>query len=203
LIRFEASLLEPEIWDMAAKSGCRSLYFGLESANERIIKLVKKDTNIDAAITNLTQARRVGIWSHVMGFYGFPSETPEEAQDTTNFLLDNQDKIHSVEMYFFVLYKNAPVFQDTDKYGIQVKEIPENDLAVDYYYTPESGQTIPEAMERYEHFYRDHFDGWALRINAREHVFLYITHFGTNDLPQLYVKNQEEREKLLAPEVMI
>ena len=203
LIRFEDSLLEPEIWDMAAKSGCRSLYFGLESANERIIKLVKKDTKIDAAITNLTQARRVGIWSHVMGFYGFPSETPEEALDTTNFLLDNQDKIHSVEMYFFVLYKNAPVFKDTENYGIQVKENPENDLAVDYYYTPESGQTIPEAMERYEHFYRDHFDGWALRINAREHVFLYITHFGTNDLPQLYVKNQEEREKLLAPEVMI
>jgi hypothetical protein len=28
-----------------------------------------------------------------------------------------------------------------------------------------------------------------MRVNAREHVFLYITHFGTNDLPQLYVKN--------------
>lgn len=203
LIRFEDSLLAPEIWDMAAKSGCRSLYFGLESANERIIKLVKKDTKIDAAITNLTQARRVGIWSHVMGFYGFPSETPEEAQDTTDFLLDNQDKIHSVEMYFFVLYKNAPVFKDMEQYGINVKEIPEHDLAVDYYYTPESGQTIPEAMERYEHFYRDHFDAWALRINAREHVFLYITHFGTNNLPDLYVKNQEERERLLRPEVMI
>ena len=87
LIRFESSLVDPEIWDTAAKSGCRSLYFGLESANERIIKLVKKDTNIDVAIKNLQEAQRVGIWSHVMGFFGFPSETQEEAEDTRRFYM--------------------------------------------------------------------------------------------------------------------
>ncbi|QPJ66402.1 MAG: radical SAM protein [Candidatus Nitrohelix vancouverensis] len=190
LIRFEASLLEPEVWDKAAEAGCRSLYFGLESANQRIIKLVKKDTDIKAAVVNLSEARRVGIWSHVMAFYGFPSETPEEAEDTRRFLLANQDKIHSVEMYFFVLYKNAPVYKNIDDYKIKVTDYPEHDLAMDYYYTPESGLTIEEAMEKYQNFYRDDFDPWAMRINAREHVFLYITHFGVNDLPDLYVKNQ-------------
>ena len=82
LIRFESLLIEPEVWTLAAKSGCRSLYFGLESANERIIKLVQKDTKIDVAIKNLNEAKRVGIWSHVMGFFGFPSETQAEAEDT-------------------------------------------------------------------------------------------------------------------------
>jgi radical SAM superfamily enzyme YgiQ (UPF0313 family) len=203
LIRFEESLLEPKLWDMAAQAGCRSLYFGLESANERIIKLVKKDTKIDVAIKNLTEAKRAGIWSHVMGFYGFPSETPEEAEDTRQFLLAQQERIHSVEMYFFVLYNSAPVFKDTEKYGIQVVENAENDLALDFYYTPESGQTTEEAMKRYESFYQNDFDPWAMRINAREHVFLYITHFGTNDLPQLYVKNNPEAYKDLTPEMML
>ncbi len=202
LIRFESSLLEPEIWDMAAKSGCRSLYFGLESANERIIKLVKKDTKIDAAIINLSEARRVGIWSHVMAFYGFPSETDEEAEDTRRFLLGNQDKIHSVEMYFFVLYKHAPVMAMKDQLKIHVKENPEHDLALDFYYTPESGQTTEEAMDKYQNFYQKDFDPWAMRINAREHVFLYITRNGTNDLPQLYVKNQEKVGQF-EPEVML
>ena len=194
LIRFESQLLEPSVWDMAHKSGCRSLYYGLESANERIIKLVKKDTDIEAAKINLEQAKRVGIWSHVMCFYGFPSETEAEAEDTRKFLLQNRDKIPSVEMYFFVLYKNAPVMFATDEYKIKIKEIPEHDLALDFYYTPESGQTTEEAMARYEDFYRNDFDPWALRINAREHVFLYITHFGTSDLPHLYVKNTPESE---------
>ncbi|MCH8209425.1 MAG: radical SAM protein, partial [Nitrospinae bacterium] len=196
LIRFESQLVAPEIWDAAAKSGCRTLYFGLESANERIIKLVKKDTKIDVAINNMEQARRVGIWSHVMGFFGFPSETQEEAEDTRRFLLDHQDIIHSVEIYFFVLYKHAPVFKTVEDYKIEVQENPEHDLALDYYYTPESGLTITESMKRYDDFYQNDFGPWALRINAREHVFLYITHFGTNDLPQLYLKNNPKAGQL-------
>ncbi len=204
LIRFESQLLEPEIWDFAHKSGCRSLYYGLESANERIIKLVKKDTDIKAAKINLEQAKRVGIWSHVMCFYGFPSETEEEAEDTRRFLIENQHQIPSVEMYFFVLYKNAPVMYQADEYKIDVKVNPEHDLALDYYYTPESGQTTEEAMSRYERFYQEDFGPWALRINAREHVFLYITKYGTSDLPQLYVKNNPEaHDNSLAPEVML
>jgi len=202
LIRFESQLLEPETWDMAHKAGCRSLYFGLESANERIIKLVKKDTDIEAAKINLEQAKRVGIWSHVMCFYGFPSETEAEAEDTRNFLIENQHRIPSVEMYFFVLYKNAPVMFAKDEYKIDVKVNPEHDLALDYYYTPESGQTTEEAMQRYEKFYQEDFNPWAMRINAREHVFLYITKFGTSDLPQLYVKNNPEAHHL-ETEVML
>ena len=204
LIRFESQLLEPEVWDFAHKSGCRSLYYGLESANERIIKLVKKDTDIKAAKINLEQAKRVGIWSHVMCFYGFPSETEEEAEDTRRFLIENQHQIPSVEMYFFVLYKNAPVMYQADEYKIDVTVNPEHDLALDYYYTPESGQTTEEAMSRYERFYQEDFGPWALRINAREHVFLYITKYGTSDLPQLYVKNNPEaHDNSLAPEVML
>ena len=202
LIRFESQLLEPETWDMAHKAGCRSLYYGLESANERIIKLVKKDTDIEAAKINLEQAKRVGIWSHVMCFYGFPSETEAEAEDTRNFLIENQHRIPSVEMYFFVLYKNAPVMFAKDEYKIDVKVNPEHDLALDYYYTPESGQTTEEAMQRYEKFYQEDFNPWAMRINAREHVFLYITKFGTSDLPQLYVKNNPEAHHL-ETEVML
>jgi radical SAM superfamily enzyme YgiQ (UPF0313 family) len=203
LIRFESSLLDPALWDCAWRSGCRSLYFGLESANERIIKLVKKDTRIDAAIKNLEECKRVGIWTHVMGFYGFPTETQDEGEDTRRFLLRNREIIDSVEMYFFVLYRNAPIWKSLDDLRVKVVENPEHDLALDFYYTPENGITIPEAMQRYEDFYKNDFDPWALRINAREHVFLYITRYGTKDLPQLYVKNHPESQAHLAPEVMM
>ena len=114
LIRFESQLLEPEMWDMAHKSGCRSLYYGLESANERIIKLVKKDTDIEAAKINLEQAKRVGIWSHVMCFYGFPSETEEEAEDPRQFLLANQQNPvlpHQLPQLFAVIAFDMEYYQ--------------------------------------------------------------------------------------------
>ena len=97
-----------------------------------------------------------------------------------------------------MLYKHAPVFKAMEDYKIKVVDNPEHDLALDYYYTPETGLKIPEAMNRYESFYQNDFDPWALRLNAREHIFLYITHFGANDLPQLYMKNNPEAQKTAA-----
>ncbi|MDG1843354.1 MAG: B12-binding domain-containing radical SAM protein, partial [Nitrospinaceae bacterium] len=85
---------------------------------------------------------------------------------------------------------HAPVMNMIKQLNMEVKDNPEHDLALDFYYTPKSGQTIEEAMGRYESFYQNDFGPWAMRINAREHVFLYITHHGTNNLPDLYVKNQ-------------
>ena len=32
---------------------------------------------------------------------------------------------------------------------------------------------------------------WAVRVNAREHVFLYISKFGTNQLPQIYAQQTQ------------
>lgn len=69
-------------------------------------------------------------------------------------------------MYFFVLYKHAPVWDMLEETKIKVHENPDHDLALDYYYTPEDGLTIPDAMQRYESFYRDDFDPWALRVNS-------------------------------------
>ena len=41
-----------------------------------------------------------------------------------------------------------------------------------------------------EEFYKNDFQPWAVRVNSREHVFLYISKFGTNKLPQIYAKQQ-------------
>jgi hypothetical protein len=45
-------------------------------------------------------------------------------------------------------------------------------------------------MQLCEEFYRNDFHPWAVRVNAREHVFLYISKFGTNKLPQIYAQQQ-------------
>jgi hypothetical protein len=45
-----------------------------------------------------------------------------------------------------------------------------------------------DAMQLCEEFYQNDFEPWAVRVNAREHVFLYISKFGMNRLPQIYAK---------------
>ncbi len=192
LIRFEETLQDQTIWDLAAKAGCCTLYYGMESANERVLNLMDKHAKRSVIQSNLDQAAKAGIWNHVMAFYGFPGETREEALDTRQFILDNQPQIHSVELFYFVAYRHTPMVRNPDKFGITIHKQEEYDLPLDFYYTlnEPGGISCLDAMQLCEEFYRHDFHPWAVRVNAREHVFLYISKFGTNRLPQIYAGQQ-------------
>ncbi|WP_447972534.1 B12-binding domain-containing radical SAM protein [Nitrospira sp. Kam-Ns4a] len=192
LIRFEESLQDPEIWRLAARSGCCTLYYGMESANERVLGLMDKHVKKSVIERNLREAAKAGIWNHVMAFYGFPGETREEAEETRRFILDNKEYIHSVELFYFVAYRHTPMVRNPEKFGITIHKQEEYDLPLDYYYTlnEPNGIGCLEAMQLCEEFYQNDFEPWAVRVNAREHVFLYISKFGTNRLPQIYVKRK-------------
>lgn len=192
LIRFEETLQDQAVWDLAAKAGCCTLYYGMESANERVLNLMDKHAKKSVIENNLHQAAKAGIWNHVMAFYGFPGETRDEALETRQFVIDNQPVIHSVELFYFVAYRHTPMVRNPDKFGITIHKQEEYDLPLDYYYTLNEpvGISCLDAMQLCEEFYKNDFQPWAVRVNAREHVFLYISKFGTNRLPQIYAQRQ-------------
>ncbi|MBM4119727.1 MAG: B12-binding domain-containing radical SAM protein [Nitrospira sp.] len=192
LIRFEEAL-ETQDLELAAKAGCCTLYYGMESANERVLELMDKHVKQSIIARNLRDAAKVGIWNHVMAFYGFPGETRDEAEDTRRFLLEHKKDIHSVELFYFVAYRHTPMVRNPDKFGITIHKQEEYDLPLDYYYTLNEpvGISCLDAMQLCEDFYKNDFEPWAVRVNAREHVFLYISKFGTNALPQIYAKTKD------------
>ena len=192
LIRFEETLQDQAVWDLAARAGCCTLYYGMESANERVLNLMDKHAKKSVIQNNLHQAAKAGIWNHVMAFYGFPGETRNEALETRQFVLDNQPVIHSVELFYFVAYRHTPMVRNPGKFGITIHKQEEYDLPLDYYYTLNEpvGISCLDAMQLCEEFYKNDFQPWAVRVNAREHVFLYISKFGTNKLPQIYAQRQ-------------
>ena len=59
--------------------------------------------------------------------------------------------------------------------------------------------TCLDAMKMAEEFYQKDFEPWAVRVNAREHVFLYISKYGSNYLPQIYALEAGQKE----PELMV
>ncbi|MEO5631485.1 MAG: radical SAM protein [Nitrospiraceae bacterium] len=193
LIRFEETLQDQEIWDLAAKAGCCTLYYGMESANERVLNLMDKHAKKSVIQRNLHLAAKAGIWNHVMAFYGFPGETRDEALETRQFVIDNQPIIHSVELFYFVAYRHTPMVRNPDKFGITIHKQEDYDLPLDYYYTLNDPSTLSclDAMQLCEEFYKNDFHPWAVRVNAREHVFLYISKFGTNKLPQIYAQQTQ------------
>jgi radical SAM superfamily enzyme YgiQ (UPF0313 family) len=193
-MRFEETLLDEKVWKDVQASGCRYLHFGYESGNQRVLKLMDKATNLDAIQANLRMSSEAGIWNHIMGFFGFPGETKEEAEDSKRFVHDNRAHIHSLGFMTYVLGKYSPVAFEPEKYGVSYYKNPDWDLAMDYYFTLKEGLNIQEALNVFEEFERNHDPKWDLRTCVREYIFLYIDHFGNNNLPQLQMRPDQRTE---------
>ena len=197
-IRFEKSLLDDEVWQDAQDSGCKFLHMGYESGSERVLKLMDKATTTEVIKKSLELSSRHGVWNHIMGFFGFPGETYEDAKFSTKFLEDNKEHVHSIGFGTFDLSKHTPVAKNPEKFGITFYKNPDWDLALDYYFTVKEGLGVEDAERVFEEFERDHYAGWDLKIFIREYVFLYVAHFGTNKLPclQFNIGTQDSQEEL-------
>jgi hypothetical protein len=93
-------------------------------------------------------------------------------------------------MSSFVAYRHSPIVRNPEKFGVTIHKQNEYDMPLDYYYTVNDpfSLTCIEAMDLCDELYRYDFAPWAVRINAREHVFLYVCKFGANNLSQIYAK---------------
>jgi radical SAM superfamily enzyme YgiQ (UPF0313 family) len=59
---------------------------------------------------------------------GFPGETEEEARQTYDFIQYHIDDVFGYQFNAFVLARNSPVWRDPERWGIRMRNKPENDL---------------------------------------------------------------------------
>ena len=140
-------VITAELLQNLSRAGCRMLFYGLETASERMIDHMVKGTQRETMSRILREGTQAGIWNHTFFFFGFPTETVADAQETVNFLYAHQDAVHSAGFGAFVLERYSPAQLDPARFGIKrVLDKPERDLAIYFDYEPESG--IDESMAR-------------------------------------------------------
>jgi anaerobic magnesium-protoporphyrin IX monomethyl ester cyclase len=138
-VRFEKAL-KRELLEGMARGGCLMLLFGLETASQPIMRYMAKGTQLDSMRQVLQDSARAGIWNHTFFFFGFPGETIDHAQETVNFVYEQQQAIHSASPGAFVLERYAPVHRSPETYGIRrVVQDPDKDLAIYFDYEVEDG----------------------------------------------------------------
>jgi radical SAM superfamily enzyme YgiQ (UPF0313 family) len=137
--RFDAAFTD-DLLQRMARGGCRMLLFGLETANERLSAHMDKGVSQPNVQRVLNDSAAAGIWNHTFFFFGFPTETIEEAQDTVNFVYANRKLINSASPGSFVLERYAPAHMWPDRFGItRIIEDPAKDLAIYFDYEAASG----------------------------------------------------------------
>jgi radical SAM superfamily enzyme YgiQ (UPF0313 family) len=85
-----------------ASAGCIRIHYGIESGNQRVVDVLKKNIRLDRVKDVFRETKRLGI--ETLGYFiiGNPTETREEIQDTIRFAREiDPDYVHlSVLMPF-------------------------------------------------------------------------------------------------------
>jgi hypothetical protein len=148
-VRFEKKFT-PELCHDLYRAGCRMLAFGLESGCQRVLDFMNKGITIETASHVLGYTAEAGIWNHVFFFFGFPTETLKEAQETLQFIKNNRDVINSINYGVFRLDRNSEVYKNPQLYQIKVIENAEDELSLTSAYEVASGLSSNEVIEFYK-----------------------------------------------------
>jgi len=186
LLKFE-KVMDEQLFAKMKKAGFAFLMFGLESANDRVLALIDKGTTKEVERDVLMRSHEAGIWNHSFLFFGFPTETRPEAQETIDFLRDNLESIHSFGPGVFLLNRDSSCYQYPEKFSIEkIIEDPEKNIAMNLDFVATEGMSREEAVEMNDICIRmaeEYFQ--SLKIWGtlpREHFLLYIDKFGKEAL---------------------
>ncbi len=192
MLKFESSEKEtPELFDDIYRAGFLMLFFGLESANDRILSVIDKGCDQETERAVLKHSSEAGIWNHLYLFFGFPTEEREEAEDTINFTIENSEVesgiIHSVGQSIFALEKDSAIYHNPSKFKIdRIIQDPERDLSIVFDYEISTGMPREEVLNVYENFdsiIEEHFPSRKIwNYLSREHFLLYLDHYGKEEI---------------------
>ena len=192
MLKFESSEKEsPELFDDIYRAGFLMLFFGLESANDRILSIIDKGCDQETERAVLRHSSEAGIWNHLYLFFGFPTEERAEAEDTIQFTIENSEVesgiIHSVGQSIFALEKDSAIYHNPAKFKIdRIIQDPERDMAIVFDYEINTGMPREEVMDVYENFnsvIEKHFPSRQIwNYLSREHFLLYLDHYGKEEI---------------------
>ncbi|MBI2339904.1 MAG: radical SAM protein [Deltaproteobacteria bacterium] len=81
-----AHCLNKDILKMMKRTGCHTIGIGMESADDQVLKNIKKGTRREIVYNAVKMTREAGIDALVFCVFGFPGETHESMRETLAFL---------------------------------------------------------------------------------------------------------------------
>src|ERR1035438_45310 len=94
------------------QNGCVLMNVGLESANDRILRLMRKGYTVAHAEQVMINMSEAGMALHTYVICSFPTETPEESENTLAFLKKHMQHCHSVYFQDYEAQLATKVFAD-------------------------------------------------------------------------------------------
>jgi len=95
-------------------AGFKNIFFGLETASEKIMKFIKKDETVAQCVEAVKMAKDIGFYVSATFIYGLPGDTHNDRMDCLK--LSKELKLDMVR------YNNATPYPGTELYAIAKSE---------------------------------------------------------------------------------
>ena len=192
MLKFESDSVETvELFENMYRAGFLMLFFGLESANDRILSIIEKGCDQATEKRVLGNSSLAGIWNHLYLFFGFPTEEKHEAQETIDFTVQHGElgdgTVHSIGQSIFSLEKDSAIYHNPTKFQIdKILHDPDRDMAIIFDYEIEKGMSKDEVLDVYESFEKVIESNFPSRniwnYLSREHFLLYLDRYGREEI---------------------
>lgn len=198
--------LTPERAAVLRKAGAVACALGVESGNERVLRLIDKGAPPAVVSDVIDRLSGAGIAAEAMCFTEFPTETHEEACETLDFLAEHEDKLAVYIVGEFGLTHGSLVAQAPEKFGIkETWELEGDRLGLGIFFEPATPWKSDEEREDVDARLSELSSAWALRTYpwagavSTAHTVLYYERFGPSVFRDLAVRERRggPRERVL------
>ncbi len=175
------STFTKELLQKAYNSGLRMVLWGLESGSDSVMKLINKGIDIDKRLEILKNSSDSGIWNFAFIFFGFPTETIDDARKTIKLICDNKEIIHSYGRSVFTMGKHTKLKDEPEKYGITAVYPAVDEFSPTYTFDctgmkkEELNLILKECTQVCNTAYNNPL--WMF-LRYREYLFLYLAKYG-------------------------
>ena len=113
-----AEVFDVEVADLLYRSGCRALAFAPESGSPAILKVVKKQVNLDHMLVSMRAAVQRGLKLSCFIVIGFPDDTPATLHQTLKLIRRMAVLgVYDVAVSKFVPYPGSELFRRLQREG--------------------------------------------------------------------------------------
>ncbi len=102
------------LWD----SGCREIGFGIESAEDNVLKLLYKKTSVELNKYALRKTKEHGFFVRAFMMTGLPGETKDSAENMVKFLEETNPDV--VTLTSFMPLPGSDIYINPKKYGVTI-----------------------------------------------------------------------------------
>jgi radical SAM superfamily enzyme YgiQ (UPF0313 family) len=102
---------DKELLQLAAESGCKSLFMGIESVSEQQLQTMPKAINkIEQLESALKKIKKMGILIHASMIFGFDNDKKEIFNESVRFLIKN--RVSTASFNVLTPYPGTKVYED-------------------------------------------------------------------------------------------